>query len=722
LGADPNADPSTWSWTELSASVYARDGVRITRGRRDEQSLAVPSTCNLTFDNRTGDFSPRNPLGAYYGTIGRNTPLRVRVRADPGDAYVTRFVGFVSEWPQRWNPRGSDFWVPIHADGVLRRLGQGSAPLKSALQRGTVGQSTTAAYWPLEDLETSVTSIPSSIPGVPNARQITTSPWPAVPSVVVTQWSANDTLPGSGALPSIALNTSVAGVQATVPVSAGPAYGMSLWTRTDVIDATSHDAETLAAMRLFASGGVAAWSLNITQFPPGHSAAPNGGVDVLIAALDEAGGVLGASTTQLDFTDAWRQLSATFETSGSDVVADIWLDGELIDTLTVTSVALGNVTGMRAVASTESSTTVPVVSFGHPTILSGTTSAIETAITALYEAGFGYVGEAAATRFARLCAEESIAADVTAGDTEAMGPQTTQTLMGLLRECEAAAEGLLVERLTGDLGFDPPSKRYNRSVDLTLDYDSGHIAPSLEPTDDDQLTRNDVTVTRAGSYATSIDQTGPLGVDHVGRYDETVGRNLASDEQLPSHSSWLLALGTVDELRWPRVSTNLRRNYTLVDAWLTCDIGSRIALTTLPDLVSYDPPDLFIEGYGEFMDPVTWNVELNCAPAEPYNIAEVEHATLSILGSDSATTAEALDTTETGVDITCGAGPDWTHETDFDIFVGGERMTVTAVAAMAATFPTRTTTLTVTRSVNGVVKSHSSGAAITFHRPAHIGL
>jgi hypothetical protein len=93
-----------------------------------------------------------------------------------------------------------------------------------------------------------------------------------------------------------------------------------------------------------------------------------------------------------------------------------------------------------------------------------------------------------------------------------------------------------------------------------------------------------------------------------------------------------------------------------------------------------------------------------------------------MLLSDSAVTAEALDTTETGVDINAGAGPDWVYEADFDIVFGGEKVTVTAVSAMAGTFPNRTCTLTVTRSVNGIVKSHATGAPVSFFHRAHIGL
>lgn len=67
--------------TDITQWVYVRDQVTISRGRSAEAAVADPSTCTLTADNRTGRFSPRNPTGAYYGSLGRNTPLRVSVLA-----------------------------------------------------------------------------------------------------------------------------------------------------------------------------------------------------------------------------------------------------------------------------------------------------------------------------------------------------------------------------------------------------------------------------------------------------------------------------------------------------------------------------------------------------------------------------------------------------------------------------------------------------------------
>jgi hypothetical protein len=82
-------------WTDITPRVLARDGLQITRGRSDEGSQMDPSKCRLTINNgewtlggvtTVGDFSPRNPLGRWYGLLGRNTPLRVSVPY--GDGYM----------------------------------------------------------------------------------------------------------------------------------------------------------------------------------------------------------------------------------------------------------------------------------------------------------------------------------------------------------------------------------------------------------------------------------------------------------------------------------------------------------------------------------------------------------------------------------------------------------------------------------------------------------
>ena len=70
------------AWTDITGDVYERDAIEITRGKANESGQAAPQSCRLTLDNRTGKYSPRNPVGAFAGPIGRNTQLRVGLQAD----------------------------------------------------------------------------------------------------------------------------------------------------------------------------------------------------------------------------------------------------------------------------------------------------------------------------------------------------------------------------------------------------------------------------------------------------------------------------------------------------------------------------------------------------------------------------------------------------------------------------------------------------------------
>lgn len=68
------------AWTDVSQYVYQRQAMELTRGRTSESDAVQPASLKLTLDNRTGNFSPRNPRSPYYGQFGRNTPIRVAVR------------------------------------------------------------------------------------------------------------------------------------------------------------------------------------------------------------------------------------------------------------------------------------------------------------------------------------------------------------------------------------------------------------------------------------------------------------------------------------------------------------------------------------------------------------------------------------------------------------------------------------------------------------------
>jgi hypothetical protein len=79
-------------------------------------------------------------------------------------------------------------------------------------------------------------------------------------------------------------------------------------------------------------------------------------------------------------------------------------------------------------------------------------------------------------------------------------------------------------------------------------------------------------------------------------------------------------------------------------------------------------------------------------------------------------TAESLSNIETDIDITPPPGFAWGHGSgDYDIVIGGEVMTVTAVSALSG----GTQTMTVVRSVNGINKPHVTGLEVALYDPCY---
>jgi hypothetical protein len=210
--------------------------------------------------------------------------------------------------------------------------------------------------------------------------------------------------------------------------------------------------------------------------------------------------------------------------------------------------------------------------------------------------------------------------------------------------------------------------------------------------------------------------------DGVGTYDTSVTLNLAGDGDLTHHAAWLLALGTVDEARYPRLAFRLNAVPGIADDLAGLDLGDLVRITDLPSWLPPDDVDALVQGTVETLESHMRDIELTTAPASPYDVAVFGDTVGD--GPDRFDTAgseldEALDTTETGVDVAV-AGPLWTTddaEYPFDVYVGGERMTVSDITGSSSP-----QTFTVTRSVNGVVKSHAAGTAVRLWKPARFAL
>lgn len=704
-------------WLDLTAAgqVRAKDRVSISGGEPNEGSAPDPSKCTLTVNNRDGQFSPRNPRSPYFGLFGRNTPLRVTVYdiGPPRDS-VARFYGEVSEWPPRWTLGGQDVWVPIEAYGILRRLGQGQNPLRSAPVRYLPGTAP-IAYWSLEDG-------PLSTAGAPLAGTSTMVPFvgthPSGAVVTNPQWGQGELAPWLAPVVSRTGNSGLNIIWGRVFMAAS---FTTTWTVDWIYNGGSGAPVTDVDVNPSYLGGATGWPQ--VAFDPGNR--------LITVAMNATDTEVPASAVSL-FDGQAHHIRWTVSQSGSKAAWVVYVDG--VSTNAGTTITNQTVTQVKTVALVSEASTGTQVAVGHVAVWTSPPT-----LTAAVDAALGYAGETAAARMTRLCAEEGVPFflnNASGADTRVCGPQYIATLLDLVKDAAAVDGGLLYEpRDALGIGYRPLRDMYNQDAALTLDYTQGEVAPPLEPTDDDQSIRNDVTATRRfGGSSQFVLETGDLSVQAppagVGRYDTTVEVGLNADADAEQTAAWLVHLGTVDESRYPRITTNLARlgvdgKTGLMLAAAQLELGSRITIGNPP---AWLPPrliDQIARGYAETLEPVGWSITYSCAPAAPYRIATLEAsdplytARLQTSGStlvgDYSATDSLLTVASSGVPWIESVGP--APSFPFDVEIQGVRITVAAI-----TGNTSPQLFSVVRSVDGFDVPLRDGAQVRLWNRTYIGL
>ncbi|MDX2679299.1 hypothetical protein [Streptomyces soliscabiei] len=612
------ADSIDGPWTQFSDDLV---GAATTSLQATTSALTIGPTDSTTTPPRqpfTGNatrFQVRSGIGGtlvadadfrgladgatgFTDSVGRvwtvNGTAKVRKRAD-------RIVAEISSWPPRWDVSGNDRWVSVEAAGVLRRYGQGAAVLQSPLRR-RIPAFSPLAYWPLEE-GAQATQASSPVAGV---RPLT---------LTNVNWASNSDLISSAPLPVWASNAGASPVvmQGTVPAPTGTTTG---WQTAWIYRLDSVPATLRTFMRINSTGTVREWTID------------SGTGQSRVRGLDVNGNTVVSQliATSNNIFNAWVQSNFQLSESGGTVTWTIvWQDihGNGGNASSTYSGTAGRVTNVGSPAGGYHAD-LDGLAMGHIGVFSTTTT---DAYTSALDA---WTPEIAGTRVVRLGGEENVPLSVRGiiADQESMGAQRMQSLLDLLAECTASDGGILMEhRARLALRYRGRATLYNQTPALTLSYTTdGEIAPPLEPLADDADVVNDVTVTRIdGSSARVVLEDGALSVqappNGIGRYDTSVQRSLATDEQAEPIAAWMLHLGTWDAPRYPVVHVNLAAAPHLIDAVLAIDQGDVIRLTDLPEDVPPGDVDLIVQGYTESFDQYAWDIYFTCTPAEPWNVA-----------------------------------------------------------------------------------------------------
>ncbi|WUI02112.1 hypothetical protein OHR68_09980 [Spirillospora sp. NBC_00431] len=660
------------SWTQLGDPV-------VQAGTTSIFNSTAPLVVGSVFDPLAGRYYGAEVRSGIGGSAVANPTFTAQAESTTsfadaagrtwtlsGNALLThrvyRFHGEVPAWPPRWGPSEQDGYVSIEAAGVTRRLGQGRKPIASALRRVLSAPVPFTAWWPLEE---------------PSGARRGASGYAGKPPMLLSGDASFTGTPSGGVGGGLTIDTNG---RASAGVTGCPTFWMIAFCLDVPADIAAETATPMIQWRT--PGGNP-----ITQFSLYTAGGFNG--QMLLEAVDAAGNVVFSQAAGIDVRGLGPLLiTVSWRIQGADPVVDMDINGSGLifirpgDTSgPITSVGLN----MSTIV-TETQYTGGVVSH---LIVTGSDRQAE--VQTFRPAAAGYVGEVAAERFQRLCDEETLTATVV-GDpdsTEPMGPQLPAPILDLLGDCEDADGGTFYEaRDEFALRYRPRAADCNTAPALTLDYHD-QVAYPLEPVDDDQGTRNDVTVERVGgSSARVVIEDGPLSTKPpeeggVGVYDEAVTLNLAADSQLLPIAGWRAHLGTVDAARYPLVRLKLHKHPDLIDAVAVMDLRARIHLTGLP---AWEPPgtvDLLADGYTEVLEPRRWTIEHNTVPGSPWRTGVLDDPVLGRADTDGSVLQAAVDADDTALLVVSTDGAYWTTdpaEPPIDLTVGGEVVTVTAVA------------------------------------------
>ncbi|MEU4804306.1 hypothetical protein [Actinosynnema sp. NPDC023587] len=643
----------------------------------------------------------RGWVGVRSGVGGGNTNVPVTFFYDDVAIRSPRHAGEVPTWEPHRDGTGQDRYVRVEASGILRRLSQGESPLQSALRRASVSAGA-VAYWPCED-GSEAREIASALAGDESCR-ITGSPNLASS----TSFACSDRLPvmRDGSFDAW-----------TTPYPATGQLQMRCLLEISVSDPPVNDA---IIARLYTSGSLF-WQVVYGT----------GGTLRLEGCRDEATIPVSSGSVPFGIDGKSIRVSVELTQTGADIEWDLaYLEvGQFTGFVlsgTATGYTLGAATRVWVAPQRNLDSTV----LGHVLV--------QNQITGLFDLKAqlnAHVGETAVARTTRLCAENAIPV-ITHGDaaySTAMGAQSVSTLLNLLAECARADAGVLHEA-AGDvaLSYIARDSLYNQPAAVTIDFGGHELQPGWEPREDDRTTRNDVSVRRRdGSYARAVLETGPMSTapaseGGVGRYDTDDTVNVEHDGLLADLAGWALHLGTVDEPRYTsirvlREASSVAANATLSDALLDLDVGARVVVTNVSSADIYDDVTQLVVGYEEYIGRFQHQVAITGRPESPYHVVDLDDGELDRLDSDSSRLAEDLDTIETDIDVVTSNPTElWTTsaaDCPFDIRIGGEVMTVTAVSGSSSP-----QTFTVLRNANNVVKTHQAGAGVRLAQPSYLAL
>lgn len=678
-GGDITVAANTWYWMRAQ---FMGSALRV---KMWEDGTDEPATWWSNYDGdifKLGALSRVGGVGIHTANV--TNPATAVISCDYFEVNDWRFHGEIPSWPQRWTGGGRDVHAPISPSGIIRRLdGNGAKQLDSAMYRAITDPANAdslVAYNPGEDGSGST----QAASGIDNGAPLSVTGTSA-------RFATSTAFPGSAPLITMGADTSLRGRISTGGDTNEFRFRMlckfppaaTIADATPIVEIGMRDDSTRKYILRYRSTG-----------------------DLQLLAYDQQWNLVGDSGSQNFNLDGLRaMIGFQVVQSGANVNWQIATHKILDDDTEVGQAANGTFNSINVgppiwyvIAQSGGLTDAEV---GHFTIVNDVTALNNLAPGALT----GYAGESCAERFLRLCDENGIDALFLGSvpDTPPIGPQIVGTLMDNLIAVEQLDGGQILEpRQFFGLAFRPQHTLFNQVTTAELSYANREIFdPPPQPTDDDLLTKNDVTAERiGGSSVRSVQLDGPMSINEQDADDPGIGsypyplRVLSYDDgQLRDIAAWYRHLGTYDGYRWATLATKchglLRRSKpTLAAAVAAVDVGDMYVLTDLPEWLPPEDERVIVLGVTEHLNDFEHNVTYAGVPGWPYRVTE----RIDFFGNngDRADSADSTVNTNftvgnTSLSVAVNVMPLWkTGATDFNIMAQGVVLRVTNISGASS--------------------------------------
>lgn len=594
------------TWTDVSAYVRLAEGIRITRGRGDEQGDVQPGVMSLTLIN-DGRFTPGTPTSPYYPNVRKGR--RIRCSVVVGVTAYTRFDGYVNEWPVQWEGGDALSLTSITCTDLFKRLG-GLAPMRSLLEEEMLYLAPDAYYTLGEESgatsagDTSGKAQPSmgvyQVAGAAGTVTFGEEDGPGTDALTAAQFTPFSSTQGKG-------------LRANLASPAGGSCVIACWLSTaaagrdflHISTRSSGLSGAAVAVGVDTDGTLRVTALNGDEFLVGDF-----GTIIPSTLADEKNHLVAVHIK----SDGGVFVSIDGVTAGTGLGYGTYVRTDVYDRL-----AAG---GFRDSVS------------GVATLHAGVISHVWFKRTALmpdwsYVWSAGTVAaEVTVDRFYRIAGLLGITPALKGDSATVMDAQVAggKAPLQAFRDVAAVEAGLVyAARDSADLVLECRSWRYNKASSITLTIDD--IGGDLTWSDDDQPLANDVTNRRDGGADQRV--TDAASIAAYGHYTGGSSQPWASDYDALANAQWLVGVGADPPPRITQVTVKASTisQHTGV---LGLDLSDVITLTSLPATSPQASVALHIEGYTESIDAGMHTIAFNTSPAEPNQVWELGVSDLGI--------------------------------------------------------------------------------------------